>query len=150
MAGTYVKLLTHIVFSTKRRAPFIDPRLRAELYPFIVDTVRRHGGRLLELGGMPDHVHLLVDLRPHVSVSAMVRFVKCNSSNWLHGRPDLVRQFGWQRGYGAFSVSESREAAVRSYIQNQESHHQCIPFKREITQLLARHRIDFDPDHLMD
>src|SRR5262245_5535811 len=150
MGDTFTQILFHAVFSTKHRIPRIDAKLRAELYPFMADTVRRHGGRLIALGGMPDHVHFLLRLRPYVPISSMVRFLKSNSSRWLGERPDLVKNFAWQKGYAAFSVSESRATAVRTYIQNQEIHHTKRSYEKELRSLLKRHRIPFDPDKILD
>src|SRR5436190_19528380 len=86
MAITFTQLLFHVVFSTKHRAASIGPEIRAELYSFLAAVVRRHGGQLVAIGGMPDHVHLLLRLKPYVPVSAMVRFVKANSARWLQER----------------------------------------------------------------
>lgn len=147
MADTFTQILFHAVFSTKHRTPLIDVKLRAELYPFMADTVRRHGGQLVALGGMPDHVHFL---RPYVPISSMVRFLKTNSSRWLGERLDLVRNFAWQKGYAAFSVSESQADSVKTYIQNQEIHHAKKPYERELQSLLRRHKILFDPRKLLD
>jgi REP element-mobilizing transposase RayT len=150
MADTFTQILFHAVFSTKHRVPLIEAKLRAELYPFMADTVRRHGGRLIALGGMPDHVHFLLRLKPYVPISSMVRFLKSNSSRWLGERPDLVKGFAWQKGYAAFSVSESRADAVNAYILNQEVHHAKQPYERELRSLLKRHRIPFDPSKILD
>lgn len=150
MAVTFTQILFHIVFSTKHRRPLIGAQLREELYAFMADTVRRHGGHLAAIGGMPDHVHLLLRLKPYVPVSSMVRFVKANSSRWLKERPDLVPDFAWQTGFAAFSVSESRSMAVRTYIRNQEAHHAQKPFETEVEELLKRHNVDYDPYKLLD
>jgi REP element-mobilizing transposase RayT len=116
----------------------------------MADTVRRHGGHLIALGGMPDHVHFLMRLKPYVPISSMVRFLKSNSSRWLGERPDLVKGFAWQKGYAAFSVSESRADSVEAYILNQEIHHAKRPYERELQSLLKRHRIPFDPSKILD
>jgi REP element-mobilizing transposase RayT len=144
MAGTFSRLLFHVVFSTKCRAPFIESRLRAELYPYIEGSIRRQGGWLLALGGMPDHIHLLLRLKPEMPVSELVRHIKGGSSRWIHEQEGLSPEFAWQVGYGVFSVSESNEAAVRAYIHSQERHHRQSTFKAEWAGLLSRHRIEFD------
>ena len=150
MAVTLTQILFHVVFSTKHRRPLIGPELREELYSFIADTNLRHGGQLVAIGGIPDHVHLLIRLKPYVPISSMVRFVKANSSRWLKERPDLVRDFAWQTGFAAFSVSESRSGAVRTYIRNQEAHHTQKTFEIELQTLLRRHNVPFDPDKILD
>ena len=148
MAGTFSRLLYHIVFSTKNRVPLIDPSLRAELYPYMEGIIRQQGGWLLALGGIPDHVHVLTRLKPDMPVSDLVRDLKACSSKWLHERPDRRPDFSWQTGYAVFSVSESQEAKVRSYIHNQERHHRRATFKQELISLLRKHRIEFDPAYL--
>ncbi len=150
MAGTFSRLLYHVVFSTKYRTPFIDPKVRTELYPYLEGIVRNLGGWLLALGGMPDHVHLLIRLKPDMPVSDLVRDLKANSSKWIHEQKGLPADFAWQKGYAAFTVSESQEGAVRSYIRNQEKHHRRITFEEELVSLLRKHGIEFDPTYLLD
>jgi putative transposase len=150
MAGTFSRLLYHLVFSTKHRGRFIDPKVRIDLYPYMEGIVRNLGGWLLALGGMPDHVHLLVRLKPDMQVSDTVRDIKANSSKWAHERKILPADFAWQTGYAAFTVSESQEGAVRSYIQNQERHHRRATFEEELITLLRKHRIEFDRAYVLD
>ena len=113
MAGTFSRLLYHVVFSTKSRARFIEPALRTELYPYMEGIIRRQRGWLLSLGGMPDHVHILLRLKPDCAIAGLVRHVKGGSSKWVHDQ-NLCPAFAWQSGYAAFSVSESKESTVRS------------------------------------
>ena len=141
MAVTFTQLLVHVVFGTKHRAASIRPEIREELYSFMAAVVLRHGGQLVAIGGMPDHVHLLLRLKPYVPVSAMVRFVKSNSARWLQERSGSASGEFWQNGYGAFSVSESRSQAVEIYIHNQESHHSGKSFESEVEILLRRHNV---------
>jgi REP element-mobilizing transposase RayT len=150
MAGTFSRLLYHLVFSTKHRTRFIDPNVRTNLYPYMEGIVRNKGGWLLALGGMPDHVHLLIRLKPDMPVSDLVRDVKSNSSGWIHEEKGLPADFAWQTGYAAFTVSESQEGVVRTYIQNQEKHHRRATFEEELLKMLRKHRIEFDPDHVFD
>ncbi len=145
MSHTFSLLLYHIVFGTQHRAAFIDLELRDELYPYIAGIVRNERGSLLTIGGMPDHVHLLVRLKPTASVADFLRSVKANSSRWVHERAHPPRRFGWQEGYAAFTVSESSAAKVCRYIQNQEEHHRRRSFEEEWVDLLKRHGIEFDP-----
>ena len=94
---------------------------------------------------MPDHVHLLVRMRPSISLSDFLRSVKANSSRWVHERSETPRRFGWQEGYAAFSVSESVAGDVCRYIQTQEEHHRRRSFEEEWVTLLKKHGIEFDP-----
>jgi putative transposase len=150
MATSLVKVLVHIVFSTKKRAPFIDAALRADLYPYMAGIVRHTGGTLHALGGMPDHVHALVRLKADLRLSDLVRALKAGSSKWLHERSEPIPEFSWQKGYAAFSVSQSKEAVVRSYILNQEAHHRQASYEQELIGLLKKHRIEFDLKDLFD
>lgn len=150
MASTYTNLLYHIVFSTKERRRFITPALRDDLYSYIGGIIRGGKGIQLEIGGMPDHLHLLVKLPPTLSISDALRLIKANPSKWVREQRDQSRAFGWQTGYGAFSVSESQMPAVRLYIQRQEQHHRTTTFQEELVALLEKNRIEFDRRYLWD
>jgi putative transposase len=145
MGGTYSNLLFHVVFSTKNRRPMIDPSIEDELYRYMGGVIRNQKGSLLEAGGMPDHVHLLVKLAPIHRISDLMRDVKANSSGWLGER---IRDFAWQDGYSVFSVSESQASSVTDYIRNQKEHHRQRDFKSELEAIFARHRVEFDPELL--
>jgi REP element-mobilizing transposase RayT len=150
MPGTYTNLLYHLVFSTKNRIPLISKNLQADLYAYIGGIVRGEGGKLLEIGGMPDHVHLLVKLKPSVSLSIMLNRIKAKSSKWINQEKLKLRKFGWQEGYAAFSVSESQVTKVRPYIQNQITHHRRQSFQEEFRALLVKHGIEFEERYLWD
>ena len=150
MGTTFANLLYHIVFSTKHRAPLIREELRNDLYGYMGGILRGEGGILLEIGGMPDHVHLLAKLRTDVAVARVVQKVKAKPSKWRNELPNTLERFEWQEGYGAFSVSESLAGKVRRYIQNQEEHHRETSFEDELIALLKRHRIPYDERYLLD
>jgi REP element-mobilizing transposase RayT len=150
MANTYSNLLYHIVFSTKNREPLIHSSLKPELHKYLGGLVRDKKGILLEVGGMADHVHLVVKLRPDTSISDVVKYIKANSSGWVNDRRDQQGQFYWQRGYAAFTVSESQLPAVREYVRNQEAHHRGQSFKDEMLALLRKHNVDYDELYLWD
>jgi putative transposase len=145
VADTFTNLLVHIVFSTKNREPLITPVLRPELEKYLGGILRNEGGSLLEIGTMPDHVHLLVKLRADASVSDSVRVLKSNSSKWANAR---FPGFAWQNGYGAFSVSESQSEAIRLYLRRQEEHHRGVTFQEEFVAFLRRHGIEFQETYL--
>ena len=150
MGNTYTKLVYHIVFSTKDRAPALTEDIRERVYEYIGGIVRGEKGSLLQIGGVTDHVHLLARFRADLSVSDMVRLIKSNSSLWAHQSLENKSNFGWQSGYGAFSVSESQIASVRKYIENQEKHHARRSFRDELVSLLQKHGIEFDERYLLD
>lgn len=150
MPSTYSKLIYHVIFSTKHREPLITPALRADLYPYIAGIVRGQDGVLFEIGGMPDHIHVVIQIKPDVSVAEIVRLVKANSSKWANERPDSGGGFAWQRGYGAFTVSLSQLDAVREYVRGQEEHHRHKTFQEEFVEFLKRHGVEFDERYLWD
>jgi REP element-mobilizing transposase RayT len=149
MATTFANLLYHIVFTTKGRLPLIRDDLKDPLYSYIGGILRGERGILLEIGGMPDHVHLLVKLKTDISVAVMVQKIKGKSSKWINERQDHPDGFEWQAGYGIFSVSESLVGKVQIYIRNQEEHHQKVPFRDELIALLQRNQIPFDEKYLL-
>ena len=150
MPSTYSNLLYHIIFSTKQREPLITPGWREELYRYVAGILRGQDGLPLEIGGMPDHLHLVCRTRPDVSVSEIVRLVKANSSKWANERPEGMGRFAWQRGDGAFTVSVSQLDAVRQYVRSQEEHHRTRTFQEEFVEFLKRHEIEFDERYLWD
>jgi putative transposase len=150
MADTFTNLLVHVIFSTKHRAPLIAPGFRERLYEYVGGIIRKEGGTLLEIGGMPDHLHLLARFKADRSVADMVRSTKSSSTKWIHGEFSQQNEFAWQVGYGAFSVSESQVSVVRRYIRNQEEHHARVSFKDELIGFLGRNRMEFDERYLFD
>jgi putative transposase len=150
MPGTYSQLLYHVVFSTKRREPWITTDVAERLYPFVGGIVRDERGTLIDINGIEDHVHLLVLLRPDASVSNLMRNVKARSSAWIHATFPRREVFRWQEGYGAFTVSKSGEAAVKDYIERQRDHHRVFDFKAEYLKLLELHGVRCDASHVFD
>ena len=145
MSHTYANLLVHVIFSTKDRRPTIRPEFEERLWQYMSGIARKEFGRALKLGGTEDHIHALVSLRTNVSVAEALRKLKSLSSGWVHKAFPEETLFGWQPGYGAFSVSRSNEAAVIRYIENQKAHHKRMTFEEEFAELLKRHDIERDP-----
>jgi putative transposase len=150
MPSTHTNLLYHIVFSTKCRIPLITKNIQEELYRYIGGIIRGEGGISLEIGGTIDHIHLLTKFKPAISISEMLARIKANSSKWVNENNMKLRKFGWQEGYGAFSVSESQIGAVGKYIRGQEEHHRKQTFQEEYVALLKRHGIEYDERYLWD
>jgi putative transposase len=150
MARTYTNLLFHLVFSTKDRIPFIGPSIRDELHAYMGGIIRDLGGIALEIGGVEDHVHLLVKLKPTLALADVLRELKSGSSKWLNEEKMKLRKFGWQDGYAAFSVSESQAGRVRAYIKNQVEHHRQVSFQDELRELLRKHGIEFDERYMWE
>ncbi len=150
MAHTFTRLLVHVVFSTNDRRPFIDAELKDRLLPYIGGIAAELGSRVLAGNAVPDHVHLLISLPATAAISDVLRVIKTNSSRWVHETWPTRSEFGWQTGYGAFSVSESNTDRLRQYIANQEQHHRTISFKEEFLALLDKHNIDYDERYLWE
>lgn len=143
---SHTHLLYHIVFGTKDRMPLINATWERNLYGYMGGIVKGYNGSVLEIDGMPDHVHLLVRLGPDHAFKDFLRDLKANSSRIV--RRDHFSKFGWQRRYGAFSVSESAAPDVRKYIRDQKFHHSNISFEEEYKALLRKHGIEFDEKFL--
>ncbi len=139
---TFSRLLVHAVFGTKDRRARIKAAFRERLYRYMVGIAKNEFGRVIEIGGTGDHVHVLVSLRTDVSVATAVRKLKSLSSGWVHATFPDEGAFGWQPGYGAFTVSESNAESVGRYIRNQEKHHERQTFSEEYAALLRKHGID--------
>jgi REP-associated tyrosine transposase len=148
--STFTKLIYHVVFSTKYRRKLIFGSFGERLYEYIGGVIRAQNGRLIEIGGVEDHVHLLVNLPPTKSISDTIREIKANASKWSNELPDTTYRFEWQKGYGAFTVSYSQVDSVRHYIRNQREHHRTKTFEEEYTLFLERHNIEFDRQYLFE
>ncbi|MGB7924657.1 MAG: IS200/IS605 family transposase [Pyrinomonadaceae bacterium] len=150
MAHTFTNLLTHIIFSTKDRAPYIDAEVKRELLAYLGGMVREVNGKAYAINGTADHVHLLVSLPPTIALSDAMKVVKANSSRWVSEKWVTRKAFGWQTGYGAFSVSRSNVSDVLKYIANQEEHHRKITFKEEFVAFLKKHEINYDERYIWE
>ena len=144
MSDSYTNLLYHIIFSTKDRRPMISKLHEVRLYDYIGGTIRGLGGISLELNGTEDHVHLLAKLRPDKALSDVLRELKANATGWMHDVFPELKDFSWQRGYGAFTVSQSNAEEVRQYIARQEEHHKRTSFRDEFIQFLKANGIEYD------
>ena len=147
MSDTFSNLSIHVVFSTKDRIPVMTKNVRKHLFPYLGGIVRGLGGTVIAIGGMPDHAHLVARLPTNMCVADFVRRIKANSSKWMNERAANAK-FGWQHGYGAFSISQSVVSSVAQYVRNQERHHRLRSFEDELKMLLTRHGIDFDQRRL--
>ena len=148
MPQSYTDLVVHLVFSTKDRQEQIIDALQDPLYAYIGGICRNLDCDLIAIGGMPDHVHLLVLRHPTVAEAELARVVKANSSKWLHGQH--AADFRWQRGYGAFTVSRSNVEKVKRYILNQAVHHKRLTFKEELIAFLKRHGVKYDERYIWE
>ncbi|HZS08162.1 MAG TPA: IS200/IS605 family transposase [Blastocatellia bacterium] len=144
MANTYTALFYHVVFSTKNRVEFIRPEIEERIWAYIGGVARNHKMTAIQVGGVEDHVHALIMAPPVLAPFEIAKYLKGDSSKWIHDEfPDL-RDFAWQDGYGAFTVSKSNVLDVVSYIQNQRAHHQTHTFQEGYLEFLKKHGVDYD------
>ena len=142
MSHTYAQNVIHVVFGTKDRHKAIPQALQPRMWAYVAGICQKLGILVHAVGGMEDHIHLLIQVPPSLAVSKAVLAIKSNSSRWAN---EEGCKFAWQQGYGAFSVSSSMVPAVVRYIQNQSAHHKKMSFDVEFLALLKKHRVEFDP-----
>jgi REP element-mobilizing transposase RayT len=147
MANTYLSLHYHLVFSTKNREPWIDGSWRPRLHEYLGGTLQGLGGFPEGIGGVDDHVHILVGLKATHCLADVMRELKKAATFWVRQEIGIV-SFAWQDGYAAFTVSATSRSAVRGYIANQEEHHRVKPFRDELLEMLNKAGIEFDPKYL--
>jgi REP element-mobilizing transposase RayT len=147
MASTYLSLSYHLVFGTKNREPMIDAQWRVRLHEYLGGTVHGLGGIPTEIGGIADHVHILVNLKATHVLADVVRELKKASSIWIHHEIG-TRSFAWQEGYAAFTISATSSEAVRQYIRKQEEHHRKRSYREEVQEMLTKAGVAFEPRYL--
>jgi len=150
MASTLTRLLVHITFSTKSRAAIIPEAIGPDFYAYIGGICRRMESPLLTMGGVADHVHMLVSLGKTVALSDLMLNIKRDSSKWMKEKDAAFGTFGWQDGYFAFSIGESGVDALRAYIANQKEHHKTIDFKDEMRAFLRKYGIEWDERYVWE
>ncbi len=141
MASTYISSFAHVIFATQHRAPMIAESWRQDLHRYLGGAVVGLGAKPIAVGGVADHVHLLVSLRATHCLADLVREIKKSSSNWASER---YAGFGWQTGYAAFSLGASELARVTQYVATQEEHHRKLTSAEELRLLLAEHQVPID------
>ena len=147
MSSTYTCLHYHLIFATQNREPWFVGTTRDQLHEYLGGTVRGLGAHPEGIGGVADHVHLLVSLKATHCLADFMRELKKASSSWYR---ETFRRAGfrWQEGYAAFTVSASAREAVRAYIAGQEEHHRKRSFREELVEILQRSEIEFDETYL--
>ncbi len=146
MASTYLSLHYHLVFATKKREAVIAPEWRSRLHQYLGGTISGLGGFSQGVGGVSDHVHLLVGLKATHCLADLVRELKKASSVWVHKEINL-QTFAWQEGYAAFTVSAPTRPAVQQYIATQEEHHRSRSSREELLDMLAKAGIEYNPQY---
>lgn len=150
MANTYSQIYIQIVFAVKGRQNLITKENREELHKFITGIVSNREQKLLAIFAMPDHVHILIGMKPNISISDLVRDIKAGSSKFINESKWINGKFNWQEGYGAFSYSKSHLDNVIKYILKQEEHHKKQTFKEEYYSFLEKFEIEYDEKYLFE
>jgi len=151
MPNTHQQLLYHIVFSTKNRKPYLtNEGHRVKVFAYMAGIAKNLDGFALEIGGWVDHAHLLVRIPAKIAISDFIGRLKANTSKHVNATSGIINKFGWQEGFGAFSVSVSQKNNVARYIHGQAKHHSQETFKDEYIRLLDKHGIEYDPRYVWD
>ncbi len=150
MANTYTQLHIQLVFAVKGRASLIHTSWKAELYKYITGIVQNHGHKMLQINGMPDHVHIFIGQNPKESISGLVETIKTDSNHFIKREGFCPQKFSWQEGFGAFSYARSQVPAVVKYIANQEQHHRRQTFKDEFLTMLQKFEVEYKEQYLFD
>lgn len=148
MANTYSCLFYHIVFSTKNREPWIAQELEERIWAYLGGIAKENDATPVRIGGVSDHVHLIVRAPPTIAPSNLVKLIKGGSSKWIHDTFPKQAGFGWQDGFGAFTVSKSKVPDVVEYVANQREHHRTLTFQEEYRALLEKHGIEYDERYI--
>ena len=148
MANTFTQIHIQAVFAVQNRISLIGKDWKDELYKYITGLVQNQGHKVLQINGMPDHVHLLIGLRPTQALADLMQMVKEDSSKWINTKGFVKGKFSWQSGYGAFSYSKNQVPRVINYIQDQEKHHLKRSFLEEYEELLKIHKIEYDQRYI--
>ncbi len=148
--STHQQLIYHIVFSTKNRQRWLTDGFREKVFAYMAGTARELNGFAIKVGGFYDHVHLLVRIPAKIAVCDFVGQLKANTSKHINDTSGFIRKFGWQDGYGAFTVSVSVKDAVVTYIENQMEHHKKQTFEDEYLAMLSKHDVEYDPKYVFD
>jgi putative transposase len=148
MANTYTQIYLHVVFAVEGRQSLIAPEHNDELQKYITGIVSGQKQKLIAINNMPDHLHMLVGLKPDMALSDLVRDIKANSSRFIREKHWVPGRFSWQEGFGAFSYSRSQLGTVIRYIENQQKHHAKRSFLYEYTALLEKFGVEYDQRYI--
>src|ERR1700730_11851565 len=148
MSQSLSDIILHIVFSTKERQPWIQPNIEEELYRYICGVCINLNCPVIQINGVADHIHILLQLGKTISASKIISEMKSSSSRWIKTKNDYYCDFAWQGGYGAFSVSRPYIEGAIKYISLQKEHHKTVTYKEELLKMLHRANISYDENYL--
>ena len=149
MANTYTQIHIQTVFAVQNRQSLIRNEWKNELYKYITGIIQNNDHKVLQINGMPDHIHILFGMRPSQSLSDLMKEVKQDSSKWINKKGFVNGKFSWQVGFGAFSYAKSELPNVINYIKNQEEHHKIETFQDEYLRFLKEFEIEFDDRYIL-
>jgi REP element-mobilizing transposase RayT len=145
---SYTSCLVHCVWSTKKREAYLTPDLRERVWPYLGGIAKQKQMKTIAIGGVADHVHVLLSLPATLSIAKAIQLLKGNSSKWIRETFPKMRSFAWQEGYGAFSIGMSGVDATVAYIRNQAEHHRTRSFREEYAVMLKKHGLAYDESML--
>ena len=150
MANTYTQIYIHLVFSPYKRDALIGKEWKDELEKYITGIVQNNGHKLLAIGSRPDHIHIFIGYNVNQLITELVENIKTSSNAWIKEKRLSKFKFGWQRGYGGFSYSQSQKETVINYILHQDEHHEKFSFKKEYLDILNKNEIEFKDEYLFE
>ena len=150
MSSTFSQIYIQIVFAVKGRQSLIQQSWEEELYKYITGIIQNKGQKMLAINGMPDHIHILIGMKPSCNLSDLVREVKKASNGFINEKRFCPYKFEWQEGYGAFSYSHSALENVFGYIANQKEHHRKKSFREEYVDFLKKFEVEFKEEYLFE
>jgi REP element-mobilizing transposase RayT len=150
MANTFSQIYIQTVFAVSGRLSLITPDFKEELHKYITGIVTKQEQKLIRINGMPDHLHILIGLKPAMALANLVRDIKSDSSEWVNRKKLARGKFAWQEGYGAFSYGHSQLDTIVRYIMNQEKHHRRRSFRDEYLTLLRKFEIEFKEEYVFE
>jgi REP element-mobilizing transposase RayT len=150
MSGTFSQIYIQVVFAVKGRQNLLQKQWRNDVFKYMSGIISGKGQKAIIVNGVGDHVHLLIGLKPSMTISDLVRDIKNNSSNFINDKKLIVGKFAWQEGYGVFSYSHSQLDNVYQYISNQEEHHTKKSFRDEYHDFLRKFEIEYKDEYLFD
>lgn len=148
MPNTFTQIYIHIVFAVQNRKALINPEWENELYKYITGIVQNKGQKMLAINGMPDHIHMLIGMKPSCCLSDLVREVKKSSNSFIKEKRFTPFAFSWQEGFGGFSYGHSQLPAIIDYISKQKEHHKKRSFRDEYEGFLKKYNVEFQDEYL--
>ena len=150
MANTYTQCYVHLVFSPKNREALINKAWKVELEKYITGIVQNRKHKLLAIGAMPDHIHILIGYNLNELIPNLVEEIKTSTNVWIKENRLSKFKFEWQHRYGAFTHSRMQIDTVVNYILTQEQHHKTKSFKEEYLEILTKNGVEFKEEYLFD